>query len=117
MYPKGTNRRLPEAAGFVTQRGALPITAATAVSKKWPRQAFGSRAVVRAYVGGAGLEHELDRADDDILSSARDAVATVYRLTVEPEHAALSFVEHRGIDLFAGFTGGPGEGVVQERAA
>jgi oxygen-dependent protoporphyrinogen oxidase len=89
VYPKGTNRRLPEAAGFVTRRGALPITAATAVSKKWPRQAFGSRAVVRAYVGGAGLEHELDRPDDDILSSARDAVATVYRLTVEPEDAAL----------------------------
>ena len=89
VYPKGTNRRLPEAAGFVTRRGALPITAATAISKKWPRQAFGSRAVVRAYVGGDGLEHELDRSDDEILSSARDALAGVYRLTAEPEHAAL----------------------------
>ncbi|TMK14235.1 MAG: protoporphyrinogen oxidase [Actinobacteria bacterium] len=89
VYPKGTNRRLPEAAGFVTRRGALPITAATAISKKWPRQAFGSRAVVRAYVGGDGLEHELDRSDDEILSSARDTLAGVYRLTAEPEHAAL----------------------------
>src|SRR5439155_1752359 len=56
VYPKGTNRLLPEASGFVTPRGSMPITAAPAVSKKWPRQAFGSRAVLRAFVGGAGLE-------------------------------------------------------------
>jgi protoporphyrinogen/coproporphyrinogen III oxidase len=89
VYPKGTNRFLPDASGFVTRRGALPITAATAVSKKWPRQAFGSRAVLRAFVGGAGLEHELDRPDEDILSSARQALAAVYRLSPAPEHMML----------------------------
>ncbi|MDP9300448.1 MAG: FAD-dependent oxidoreductase, partial [Actinomycetota bacterium] len=89
VYPKGTNRFLPEASGFVTPRGMLPITAATAVSKKWPRQAFGSRAVLRAFVGGAGLEHELDRPDEDILSSAQEALAAVYRLSAAPEHAML----------------------------
>jgi oxygen-dependent protoporphyrinogen oxidase len=45
--------------------------------------------VIRAFVGGAGLEHELDRPDDDILSAARDALAGVYKLSAEPEHAAL----------------------------
>ena len=89
VYPKGTNRLLPEASGFVTRRGSLPITAATAVSKKWPRQAFGSRAVLRAFIGGSGLELELDPPDDDILSSAREALAAAYRLSAAPEHAAL----------------------------
>jgi len=88
-YPKGTNRLLPETSGFVAPRGMLPITAATAISKKWPRPAFGSRAVVRAFVGGAGLEDELDRLDEDILSSAEEAVASVYRLKAAPEHAML----------------------------
>ena len=89
VYPKGTNRLLPEASGFVTPRGSMPITAATAVSKKWPRQAFGSRAVLRAFVGGAGLEDELDHADEEILSSAQRALAAAYRLSAEPEHAVL----------------------------
>jgi oxygen-dependent protoporphyrinogen oxidase len=89
VYPKGTNRFLPETSGFVAPRGMLPITAATAISKKWPRQAFGSRAVVRAFVGGAGLEDELDRPDEDILSSAQEALASVYRLSAAPEHAML----------------------------
>jgi len=89
VYPKGTNRLLPEASGFVTRRGMLPITAATAVSKKWPQHAFGSRAVFRAFVGGAGLEHELDRPDEDILSSAREALAAVYAFSAPPDHEAL----------------------------
>jgi protoporphyrinogen/coproporphyrinogen III oxidase len=89
VYPKGTNRFLPETSGFVAPRGMLPITAATAISKKWPRQAFGSRAVMRAFVGGAGLENELDRPDEDILSSAEEALASVYRLKAAPEHAML----------------------------
>jgi protoporphyrinogen/coproporphyrinogen III oxidase len=89
VYPKGTNRYLPETAGFVAPRGKLPIIGATAISKKWPRQAFGSRAVMRAFVGGAELEDELDRPDEDILSVAAEALASLYRLPAAPEHAML----------------------------
>ena len=45
--------------------------------------------MLRAFVGGAGLEHELDRPDEDILSSAQQALAAVYRLSSAPEHMML----------------------------
>jgi len=67
---------------------ALPITAATAISKKWPSPAFGSRAVVRAFVGGIGLERELDGSDDEILGRAGAAVSQVYGLP-DPDDRAL----------------------------
>jgi protoporphyrinogen/coproporphyrinogen III oxidase len=88
VYPEGTDRLLPAASGFVARRGALPITAATALSKKWPSPAFGSRAVIRAFVGGAGSERELDRHDDEILRSSSAAVRDVYGLP-KPDHELL----------------------------
>ncbi len=88
VYPEGTDRFLPDASGFVARRGALPITAATAISKKWPSPTFGSRAVVRAFVGGAGVEAQLDRPDDEILRSTSAAVGDVYGLP-EPDDQAL----------------------------
>jgi protoporphyrinogen/coproporphyrinogen III oxidase len=88
VYPEGTDRLLPDASGFVARGGALPITAATAFSKKWPSPAFGSRAAVRAFVGGAGLEAQLDRPDDEILRSASSTLGDVYGLP-EPDHELL----------------------------
>jgi oxygen-dependent protoporphyrinogen oxidase len=88
VYPEGTAEMLPDASGFVTRRGSLPITAATAISKKWPDAAFGSRAVLRAFVGAAGLEDELARPDDEILARAAAALARVYGLP-DPAHGVL----------------------------
>jgi oxygen-dependent protoporphyrinogen oxidase len=87
VYPEGTDRLLPAASGFVARRGVLPITAATALSKKWPSPAFGSRAVIRAFVGGAGSEGELDRPDDQILRSSSKAVSEVYGLPAPDDQA------------------------------
>jgi protoporphyrinogen/coproporphyrinogen III oxidase len=88
VYPEGTAALLPEASGFVAQRRlGLPITAATAVSRKWPDPAFGDRAVLRAFVGAVGLEHLVDRPDREIVESAIDALTRVYGLPA-PEHIA-----------------------------
>lgn len=45
------------------------MTAATFISRKWPEDAFGSRAVVRCYVGGAGMDDVLEAPDDDIVAA------------------------------------------------
>jgi protoporphyrinogen/coproporphyrinogen III oxidase len=89
VYPEGTGPLLPAASGFVAQRRlGLPITAATAISRKWPHPGFGSRAVVRAFAGGDGLEAEIDRADDEVLSRAAATLTRVYGLPA-PEQARL----------------------------
>jgi oxygen-dependent protoporphyrinogen oxidase len=89
VYPEGTAALLPEASGFVAQRRlGLSITAATTVSKKWPDPAFGDRAVLRAFAGGVGLEHQVDRPDREIVERAVDALTRVYGLPA-PEHTAL----------------------------
>jgi oxygen-dependent protoporphyrinogen oxidase len=89
VYPAGTGRLLPDASGFVVQRRlGLPITAATAISRKWPDPAFASRAVVRAFAGGDGVEEQVDRPDGEVLTRAAAALSRVYGLP-DPDHAAL----------------------------
>jgi oxygen-dependent protoporphyrinogen oxidase len=89
VYPDGTDPLLPDTSGFVAQRRlGLPITAATAISRKWPDPAFGSRAVLRAFAGGDGLDDQVDRPDEEVLDRAAAALARVYGLPA-PERAAL----------------------------
>ena len=45
------------------------MTACTWISSKWPDPAFGSRAVVRCYVGGVGDEDVLDADDGDLVEA------------------------------------------------
>jgi oxygen-dependent protoporphyrinogen oxidase len=86
VYADGTGQRLPRSSGFVARRGTLPIGAATLVSRKWPDPAFGSRAVVRAFVPeGPALAAE----DPVLIRTAADALATVYALPNEPDDAAV----------------------------
>lgn len=68
-YPSGTASALPLATGFVVPRGEAPMSAATFVSRKWPEDAFGDRAVVRCYVGGDGVEDVLEATDGDIVDA------------------------------------------------
>jgi oxygen-dependent protoporphyrinogen oxidase len=89
VYPDGTGRLLPDASGFVAQRRlGLSITAATAISRKWPDPAFGSRAVVRAFAGGDGLDDEVELPDEQVLERAAAALSRVYGLP-GPEHSVL----------------------------
>ncbi|HUF59917.1 MAG TPA: protoporphyrinogen oxidase [Actinomycetota bacterium] len=85
VYPFGTADALPDGTGFVVPRGKAPMTAATFVSRKWPDERFGDRAIVRCYVGGAGDEDVLDAPDEDIVEACARHLSAVLDL---PEPSA-----------------------------
>ena len=89
VYAEGTADALPEATGFVVPRGRAPMTAATFVSRKWPAEAFGTRAVLRCFVGAVGFEDVLDEPDEDIVEAVCRHLAAFLPL---PERAEASSV-------------------------
>ena len=89
VYAEGTADALPEATGFVVPRGRAPMTAATFVSRKWPEEAFGTRAVVRCFIGAVGFEDVLDEPDEDIVEAVCRHLAAFLPL---PERAEASSV-------------------------
>jgi protoporphyrinogen/coproporphyrinogen III oxidase len=80
VYPSGTADALPDGTGFVVPRGRAPMTAATFISRKWPDERFGDRAVVRCYVGGAGDEDVLEAPDEDIVAACARHLSAVLDL-------------------------------------
>jgi protoporphyrinogen/coproporphyrinogen III oxidase len=85
VYPAGTGDALPDSSGFVVPRGKAAMTAATLVSRKWPDEAFGDRAVVRCFVGGAGAEDLLEEDDADIVEGVCRQLAAVLPLPPRAE--------------------------------
>ena len=89
VYPPGTADALPEATGFVVPRGKAPMTAATFLSRKWPDEGFGTRAVVRCFVGAVGFEDVLDASDQDIVEALSRHLAALVPLPEGPEASAV----------------------------
>jgi oxygen-dependent protoporphyrinogen oxidase len=89
VYGPGSARDLPSGTGFVVPRGKAPMTASTWLSNKWPTESFGTRAVVRCYVGGAGAEDLLDEGDADLVEACARHLAAVVPLPDAPEHSAV----------------------------
>ena len=89
VYGEGTGRELPPGTGFVVPRGAAPMTAATWLSSKWPADAFGSRAVVRCFVGAVGEEDILDAPDADLIEACARHLAALVSLPDDPQQAAV----------------------------
>lgn len=89
VFAEGTQGGLPDGTGFVVPRGKAPMTAATWLSSKWPSGAFGTRAVVRCYVGAMGEEDIVDAADADLIEACARHLAAVVDLPDRPEHAAV----------------------------
>jgi oxygen-dependent protoporphyrinogen oxidase len=89
VYGPGTAEALPEATGFVVPRGKAPMTAATFLSRKWPDERFGTRAVVRCFVGAVGSEDVLDSPDTDIVEAVCRHLAALLPLPDEPEASAV----------------------------
>ena len=89
VYGEGTARDLPAGTGFVVPRGKAPMTASTWLSNKWPSSAFGSRAVVRSYVGAVGQEDVLDADDEDLVRACARFQAAVVPLPATPVDAAV----------------------------
>jgi protoporphyrinogen/coproporphyrinogen III oxidase len=88
-YAEGTARQLPPGTGFVVPRGKAPMTASTWLSNKWPTEAFGTRAVIRSYVGAVGEEDVLGADDADIVNAVARFHAAVVPLPDEPQDAAV----------------------------
>jgi protoporphyrinogen/coproporphyrinogen III oxidase len=89
VYDEGTRDALPDGTGFVVPRGKAPMTAATWLSNKWPDEAFGTRAVVRCYVGAAGIDEVVDEPDEDIVEACTRHLAAAVRLPVAPAHVGV----------------------------
>jgi oxygen-dependent protoporphyrinogen oxidase len=87
VYDAGTRDALPDGTGFVVPRGRAPMTAATWLSNKWPDEAFGTRAVVRCYVGAAGMDEVVDEPDEDIIEACARHLAAVVPLPARPAEA------------------------------
>ena len=85
VYGEGTGGRLPESAGFVAPPGKLAMTGCTLVSRKWPEEAFGDRAVVRCFVGAAGVDDVLDEPDEQIVEGVLPQLAELLALPAEPD--------------------------------
>jgi oxygen-dependent protoporphyrinogen oxidase len=88
-YAEGTADALPASAGFVVPAAKAPMTATTFLSRKWPAAAYGTRAVVRCFVGAAGSEDVLEAPDSDIVDAVCRHLAAVLPL---PERAVASAV-------------------------
>lgn len=89
VYPEGTQPALQDGSGFVVPRGKSPMTASTWLSSKWPNETFGSRAVVRCFVGAVGEEDILDADDDDLIEACARHLGAVVPLPDAPDHAAV----------------------------
>ena len=89
VFGEGTQAALPPGTGFVVPRGKTPMTACTWISSKWPDAAFGSRAVVRCYVGGVGDEDVLEAPDDQLIDACAQHLAAVVELPGSPEASAV----------------------------
>jgi protoporphyrinogen/coproporphyrinogen III oxidase len=87
VYSSGTGSKLPAGSGFVVPRDAAPMTACTWLSAKWPDPAYGSRAVLRCFVGSAGEEDVLEASDGDIVDACARHLTALLPLPASPQHA------------------------------
>ena len=83
-YKPGTASRLPQGTGLVVPAGEATITACTWVSRKWPRQEFGGRAVLRCFVGRAGAGQAMDLSDDELIAVVAREVERMTPIGAEP---------------------------------
>jgi oxygen-dependent protoporphyrinogen oxidase len=89
VFGEGTQASLPGGTGFVVPRGKAPMTACTWISSKWPDPAFGSRAVVRCYVGGVGDDDVLEASDDELVDACVRHLSAVLDLPERPEASSV----------------------------
>jgi protoporphyrinogen/coproporphyrinogen III oxidase len=89
VFGDGTQASLPEGTGLVVPRGKAPMTACTWISSKWPDPAYGSRAVLRCYVGGVGDEDVLEASDDELIDACVRHLTAVLDLPERPESSSV----------------------------
>ena len=99
IYGDGTQAAMPDGTGFVVPRGKAPMTACTWISSKWPDPAFGSRAVVRCYVGGVGDEDVLEEDDQELVDACARHLSAVLDLPPRPTSSSV-FRWHRAMPQY-----------------
>jgi protoporphyrinogen/coproporphyrinogen III oxidase len=75
VYQEKTADLLPDGTGFVVPAGRSIMTACTWVSRKWPNESFGDRAVVRCFVGRSGDQRFAEMTDSDLTATVAADVA------------------------------------------
>ncbi len=71
--------------GFVVPRvEQSPLLAATWVTSKWPGRAPEGHALVRAFLGGGRDPHRLERSDEELIDTAREALEEALQIEGEP---------------------------------
>lgn len=76
--------------GFVVPRvERLPLLAATWVTSKWPGRAPEGHALLRAFLGGGRDPHRLDRNDEELVDTAREALEDTLDIDGDPLFARL----------------------------
>lgn len=71
--------------GFVVPRAErTPLLAGTWVSSKWPHRAPEGHVLLRGFLGGGRDPHRLDRDDEELTATAREALADILEITGEP---------------------------------
>ena len=71
--------------GFVVPRvERSPLLAATWVTSKWPGRAPDGHVLLRGFLGGGRDPHRLERTDDELIATARDALSEMLDITGEP---------------------------------
>jgi oxygen-dependent protoporphyrinogen oxidase len=84
-YRRDQVRHPLQGTGFVVPRAErLPLLAATWVSSKWPGRAPDGHVLLRAFLGGGRDPHRLDRSDDELISTARDALTDILGIAGDP---------------------------------
>jgi protoporphyrinogen/coproporphyrinogen III oxidase len=71
--------------GFVVPRVEHnPLLAATWVSSKWPYRAPAGQVLLRGFLGGGRDPHRLERSDDELITTARDALTETLGISGDP---------------------------------
>ena len=84
-YRRDQIRHHLRGSGFVVPRvERTPLLAATWVTSKWPGRAPEGHALVRAFLGGGRDPHRLDRTDDELIGTAREALEETLDIEGEP---------------------------------
>ncbi|MBM3820123.1 MAG: protoporphyrinogen oxidase [Acidimicrobiia bacterium] len=76
--------------GFVVPRVERhPLLAATWVTSKWPGRAPEGHVLMRGFLGGGRDPHRLDRSDEELVATAREALEEALAIDGEPIFARL----------------------------
>ncbi len=71
--------------GFVVPRAEQnPLLASTWVSSKWPGRAPDGHVLIRGFLGGGRDPHRLDRSDEELIDTAREALSEILDITGDP---------------------------------